>query len=89
MKNALAFLVITLSIVSKIFAQDARLTQYDKLPLLMSPSLIGNFDGSSRVIGYYNYATDDNLSNNVFNLTQKSHFPIQKVINLKCKYNQC
>jgi outer membrane protein OmpA-like peptidoglycan-associated protein len=69
MKNALAFLVITLSIVSKIFAQDARLTQYDKLPLMMSPSLIGNFDGSSRVIGYYNYATDDKLSNNVFNLS--------------------
>lgn len=69
MKNAIAFLVITLSIVSKIFAQDARLTQYEKLPLMMSPSLIGNFDGSSRVIGYYNYATDDKLSNNVFNLS--------------------
>jgi len=69
MKNALAFLVITLSIVTKIFAQDARLTQYDNLPLMMSPSFIGNFDGSSRIIGYYNYATDGNLNNNVFNLS--------------------
>jgi outer membrane protein OmpA-like peptidoglycan-associated protein len=69
MKNAIAFLVITLSIITNLFAQDARLTQYDKLPLMMSPSLIGNFDGSSRIIGYYNYATDDNLSNNVFNLS--------------------
>jgi outer membrane protein OmpA-like peptidoglycan-associated protein len=69
MKNAIAFLVITLFIITNLFAQDARLTQYEKLPLMMSPSLIGNFDGSSRIIGYYNYATDDNLSNNVFNLS--------------------
>jgi outer membrane protein OmpA-like peptidoglycan-associated protein len=69
MKNAIAFLVIILSFFNSLFAQDARLTQYDKLPLMMSPSLIGNFDGSSRIIGYYNYATDDNLSNNVFNLS--------------------
>jgi outer membrane protein OmpA-like peptidoglycan-associated protein len=69
MKNAIAFLVIILSFFNSLFAQDARLTQYDKLPLIMSPSLIGNFDGSSRIIGYYNYATDDNLSNNVFNLS--------------------
>jgi len=69
MKNAIAFLALTLSLLTQLFAQDARLTQYDKIPFIMSPSLIGNFDGSSRVIGYYNYATDDNLSNNVFNLS--------------------
>lgn len=76
MKNAFAFLMIIFLLDSNLFAQDARLTQYDKLPFIMSPSLIGNFDGSSRIIGYYNYATDDNLSNNVFNLS--ADFKTQK-----------
>lgn len=69
MKNGIAFLAVIISAINSLFAQDARLTQYDKLPFIISPSLIGNFDGSSRIIGYYNYATDDNLSNNVFNLS--------------------
>ncbi len=49
-------------------AQDARVSQYAQMPILINPANTGNFEGSFRVTSLYNYATTDALNNNIINV---------------------
>ena len=79
MKKLFIFLSFILlnSLHSK--SQDARVTDYSQMPVLINPANAGNFDGAYRAILYYNNIHDNNLSNNLFNLNMDYNLPKSKL----------
>jgi len=64
----LIFSFFSLFIVLGAYAQDARLTQFESAPLLMSPANTGNFKGDFRATSSLSKVSNDTLNNNFSNI---------------------
>lgn len=54
--------------VTSLFAQDARVTQYQAIPLVVSPAQTGDFEnGPLRLTGLFSRVTNDKISNRIYN----------------------
>jgi type IX secretion system PorP/SprF family membrane protein len=62
------FLIFTLS-VHIVNAQDPRISQYAQMPLLLNPANTGNYNGVTRIGGFYNQMRNDSISNSCSNFS--------------------
>ena len=66
-KAPLFLLIFFLGATAGLYAQDPRVSQYQAIPLLVSPAQTGDFDGKMRITGLYARVDNDLAHNNFFN----------------------
>jgi type IX secretion system PorP/SprF family membrane protein len=61
--------IILLFSVTIANAQDPRISQYQQMPLLLNPANTGNYNGKTRIGGFYNQMRKDSLTNRCSNFS--------------------
>lgn len=66
-KFCFLILILSFSFTKVLFAQDARVSQYHGIPLLINPAQTGDFTGRVRLLGLFAKVGDQTSTNTIYN----------------------